>query len=133
MAALANTKLTEADCQNVRWEVVEITPTYRRSVGRGTHPVSGLPIEVMRTEHLEDEAIQALNAEERSSRDGKRWSSGAGSELGGNIPMIRVARTPINKFLADIAPKMREGDTDHLRWFLNQERNQPFRTRSGKL
>lgn len=127
------TKLTEADCRNVTWQVVEVTPTYRRSVGRGTHPATGLPIEVMRTEFLADENIQALNAEERNSRDSKRWSSGTGSEMGGNVPMIRVARTPLNKFLSDIAPKMREGDEDHIRWWLNHENNAPFRTKSGRL
>jgi hypothetical protein len=127
------TKLTEADCQNVTWQVVEVTPTYRRSVGRGTHPVTGVPIEVMRTEHLADEAIQALNAEERSSRDSKRWGAGAGSDKGGNMPMIRVGRIPLNKLFADIVPKMKEGDEDHIKWFLNRPENQPFRTRTGKL
>jgi hypothetical protein len=126
-------KLTEADCRNVTWQVVEVTPTYRRSVGHGTHPVSGVPIEVMRTEFLEDEHLQALNSEERNSRDTKRWGSGAGSEKGGNMPMVRVGRIPLNKFFADLATKMREGDQDHLRWFLNRDENQPFRTRSGKL
>lgn len=127
------TKLTEADCRNVTWQVVEVTPTYRRSIGRGTHPVSGLPIEVVRTEHMADEAIQALNAEERISRDAKPWSSGAGSDKGGNMPMIRAGRIPLNKLFAEIAPKMKEGDEDHLRWWLNHERNQVFRTKSGKL
>lgn len=127
------TKLTEAECQNVTWEVVEVTPTYRRSVGRGTHPVTNLPIEVMRTEFLADEALQTLNTEERNSRDGKRWSSGSGSEKGGNVPMIRVGRIPLNKMFAEIAPKMREGDEEHLKWWLNRDQNAPFRTRSGKL
>jgi hypothetical protein len=126
-------KLTEADCQNVAWEVVETTPLYRRSIGRGTHPVTGLPIEVQRTEFLADEDIQKLNTEERNSRDSKRWSAGMGSEKGGNVPMIRVGRIPLNKLFAEIAPKMREGDEEHIRWWLNREQNQPFRTKSGKL
>lgn len=126
-------KLTEADCQNVTWQVVELTPTYRRSVGHGTHPATGLPIEVMRTEFLEDEQLQKLNTEERNSRDGKRWSAGSGTEKGGNMPMIRVGRIPLNKFYSDIAPKMREGDKDHLKWVLNSESYQPFRTRRGNL
>jgi hypothetical protein len=126
-------KLTEADCRNVTWQVVEVTPTYRRSIGRGTHPVTGVPIEVMKTEHLADEAIQALNTEERNARDGRRWSAGAGSEKGGNVPMIRVARTPLNKLFADVVPKMKEGDEDHLKWFLNRPENQVFRTKSGRL
>lgn len=127
------TKLTEADCRNVTWQVVEVTPTYRRSVGHGTHPVSGVPIEVMRTEFLEDEPLQALNTEERNARDTKRWSSGAGSEKGGNVPMVRVARIPLNKLYADIAPRLKQGDEDHLRWWLQREENQPFRTKSGRL
>lgn len=115
------------------WQVVEVTPTYRRSVGHGTHPVSGVPIEVMRTEFLEDEPLQALNTEERNARDTKRWSSGAGSEKGGNVPMVRVARIPLNKLYADIAPRMKQGDEEHLRWWLQREENQPFRTKSGRL
>lgn len=126
-------KLTEADCQNVTWEVVEVTPEYRRSVGRGTHPISGVPIEVMRTEFLADDELQKLNAEERNARDSKPWSAGAGSEKGGNVPLIRVGRIPLNKLFSEIAPKMREGDKDHLKWWLNRDENQPFRTKSGKL
>ena len=126
-------KLAEADCQNVTWQVVEVTPTYRRSVGHGTHPVTGVPIEVMRTEYLAEDELVALNAEERNARDGKRWSAGQGSEKGGNVPMIRVGRIPLNKLFADIAPKMREGDKDHLSWWLNRDENQPFRTKSGDL
>lgn len=88
---------------------------------------------IMRTEHFADKDIQTLNTEERNSRDGKRWGIGAGSEKGGNVPMIRVARTPINKFMADAAPYIRQGDDEHLRWWLNSEAAQPFRTRSGRL
>lgn len=126
-------KLTEADCQNVTWLVVEVTPEYRRSVGRGTHPATGLPIEVMRTEFLADEALQALNAERRNNTDSKRWSSGMGSDKGGNMPMVSVGAIPLNKLFSEIAPKMREGDKDHLKWWLNRDENLPFRTRTGKL
>lgn len=130
---MTSIKLTEADCANVTWEVVETTPHYRRSIGRGTHPKTGLPIEVQRTEFLADEEIQKLNTEERNSRDSKAWSAGAGSEKGGNVPMIRVGRIPLNKFFSEVSPSMQAGDKDHLRWWLNNEKNAPFRTRSGKL
>lgn len=126
-------KLTEADCRNVTWEVVEVTPEYRRSIGRGTHPVTGLPIEVMRTEFLADEALQALNAERRNNTAGKRWSSGMGSEKGGNVPMVHVGSVPLNKYFADFAPRARQGDKDFARWFFNRDENLPFRTREGKL
>jgi hypothetical protein len=133
LAKLKSIKLTEADCANVKWHVVELTSTYRRSVGHGTHPVSGLPIEVMRTEFLEDENLQKLNHEERMSRDTKSWSSGSGSEKGGNMPMVRVARTPLNKFFSGLAPRLQQGDKDFEKWWLNRDENQPFRTKSGKL
>lgn len=112
------------------WEVIEVTPLYRRSrlwIDRDEGRY------VLRTEHFADEEIQALNAEERASRDGKRWSSGAGSEKGGNVPMIRIARTPTNKFMADVAPYLKEGDEDHFRWWLARDENSPFRTKSGKV
>lgn len=125
--------LTEADCQNVTWQVVETTPLYRRSIGRGTHPATGQPIEVMRTEFLADEDIQTLNAEERAARDSKPWSAGAGSDKGGNMPLVRVGRIPLNKLFSELAPHIREGDKDHLRWWLERPENAPFRTKSGKL
>lgn len=126
-------KLTEADCANVTWEVVETTPVFRRSIGRGAHPVTGLPIEVMRTEFLEDEGLQVLNTEERNSRDSKPWSAGAGTDRGGNMPMVRVGRIPLNKFFSEISEKMQQGDRDHLKWWLNRDENAPFRTKSGNL
>jgi hypothetical protein len=126
-------KLTEADVQNCTWTVVEVTPTYRRSIGRGTHPVTGVPIEVMQTEFLAEDELLTLNTEERNSRDGKRWSDGAGTDKGGNVPMVRVGRIPLNKFFSDIAAKLREGDHDHLKWWLKRDENQPFRTKSGGL
>lgn len=130
---MTSIKLTEADCQNVAWEVVEITPHYRRSIGRGTHPQTGLPIEVQRTEFLADEEIQKLNTEERNSRDSKPWSAGAGSGKDGIAPLIRVGRIPLNKFFSEITERMQRGDKDHLRWWLNRDENAPFRTKSGKL
>jgi len=113
-----------------QWEVFEITPLYRRSRHWIDREAGSY---VQRTEFLADDQIQALNAEERASRDGKRWSAGAGSEKGGNVPMIRVARTPLNKFFADLAPRLKVGDQDYMRWWLQQDKNQPFRTKSGRV
>lgn len=112
------------------WEVIEITPLYRRSRKWIDREAGSY---MLRTEHFADEAIQALNTEERNSRDSKPWSIGAGSDKGGNMPMIRVARTPLNKFMADAAPYLKQGDEDHARWLLNSEAYAPFRTRTGRL
>jgi hypothetical protein len=88
---------------------------------------------VQRREFLAEDNLLTLNAEERNARGSKRWSVGAGSEKGGNVPMIRVARIPLNKFFSEIAAKKTEGDKDHLKWWLNRPENLPFRTRDGKL
>jgi hypothetical protein len=126
-------KLTEAEVANVTWTVVGIDGHERVSIGKGTHPVTGLPITVRRREFLADAELQTLNAEERNSRDSKRWGAGAGSEKAGNVPLVRVGRIPLGKFYADLASRMREGDKDHLKWWLNRDENQPFRTKSGRL
>jgi len=126
-------KLTEADCQNVTWQVVEVTPEYRRSVGHGTHPVTGVPITVQKTEFLAEDELLALNKERRNNTASKRWSSGKGSDKGGNMPMIHVGSIPMNKFLSDFAAKAQEGDRDFGRWWLERPENAPFRTRDGKL
>jgi len=126
-------KLTEADVQNCSWTLVEVADGYRRYEGHGTHPVSGVPITVMKTEFLEEDNLVKLNAEERVSRDAKPWSAGLGSEKAGNVPMVRVGRIPLNKFFAELAARKTAGDKDHLKWWLNREENAPFRTRSGKL
>ena len=126
-------KLTEADVQNCVWTFSHFDGPYRVSIGRGHHPATGVPIEVQRREFYAEEELLKLNAEERTARGGKRWSAGSGSEKGGNVPMIRVGRIPLNKLFSEVAPKMREGDKDHLKWWLNRPENQPFRTREGKL
>lgn len=130
---MKSTKLTEADVQNCTWTFTGQDEFCRYYVGKGTHPKTGVPIEVLKKEFLADEALQTLNAEERSVRDAKPWSAGAGSDKGGNVPMVRVGRIPLTKLFADLADKMREGDSEHLRWWYNRPENQPFRTRSGKL
>lgn len=126
-------KLTEDEVQNCTWTLIEQTSAYRRYEGTGTHPKTGLPIRVLKTEYLAEDDLLTMNAEQRNINDGRRWSQGAGSEKGGNMPLIHVARTPLNKFYADLAPKLREGDTEHMRWWLAQDANQPFRVRRGRI
>ena len=126
-------KLTEADVSNVTWRVVETTPVYRLSIGHGTHPVTGIEFTVERKEYLAENALLGLNAERRNNTSGKRWSAGMVSDKGGNVPMVHVGSTPMNKFFAECAEGVRTGDTDHLKWFLNRDENKPFRTRDGAL
>jgi len=130
---LTTIKLTEADVQNCQWTVIGFEDGYRVSIGEGTHPVTGVPITVKRREPVFEDQLLKRNAEERNSRDTKRWDAGAGSEKGGNVPMVRVARTPLNKFFSELAPRLKQGDKDFHKWWLGRSENQPFRTRSGNL
>lgn len=125
-------RLTEDDVQNCTWEVVEQTEDYRRSIGRGTHPVTGVEITVQRTEFLSEAALLARNEHERNESDGSRWTQGAGSDRNG-VPLVKVASVPLNKFYAEVAPHLKDGDKDFLPWFLKRDQNQPFRTRRGRL
>jgi hypothetical protein len=126
-------KLTEADCRNVTWTFQGIDDGYRVYIGHGTHPVTGVEMTVQKREPIIEDALLKLNAERRNNVAGRRWSQGLGSDKGGNLPMIHVGAIPLNKFMAEFAPHIRQGDKDFARWFFNRDENQPFRTREGKL
>jgi hypothetical protein len=127
-----STKLTEDDVRNCTWTLDQVTPDYRRYVGRGTHPVTGVEIVVQKTEYLAEDALMARNADERNETDNRRWTQGSGSDRNG-VPLVKVASIPLNKFYADFAPRLKEGDKDFGRWWLGRDENQPFRTRRGKV
>lgn len=124
--------LTEADVANCTWRLVETTPDYRRYIGHGTHPVTGVEITVQKTEYLAEEALLARNADERNENDNRRWTQGAGSDKNG-VPLVKVASVPLNKFIADFAQYEKDGDRDFAKWWLEQDKNQPFRTRNGRV
>lgn len=128
-----NTRLTEAEVQNCQWELVETTPDFRRYIGKGTHPVTGTPIVVQKTEYLAEQALLDQAHRERMDNMNRRWSEGSGSEKNGNLPMVKVGSIPLNKFFAEVAPRLQEGDNEFLRWFWNRPENQPFRSREGKV
>jgi hypothetical protein len=111
---------------------VEQTEDYRRYIGTGTHPVSGQEITVQKTEYLAEEALLARNADERNENDNRRWTQGAGSDKNG-VPLVKVASVPLNKFIADFAQYEKDGDRDFAKWWLEQDKNQPFRTRNGRI
>lgn len=128
---MSELRLTESEVQNCSWTLVEQTPEYRRYVGHGTHPVTGVEITVQKTEYLAEDELLKWNAFDRNENDGKRWSAGSGSDKGGNVPMVHVGRIPLNKFFADFDG--RHDDGDFTRWWLNRDENQVFRTRRGKI
>ena len=126
-------KLTEADVQNVTWTFKGIDDGYRVYIGRGDHPVTGVEMTVMKREPIIEDDLLTMNAERRNNTAGRRWSSGLGSDKGGNLPMIHVGAIPLNKYFAEFAPRVQQGDKDFARWFFNRDENKPFRTRDGKI
>lgn len=87
--------------------------------------IGGIPTEVWRTQYLADADLQALNTHEFNESEGKRWGDGK-----------VVARVPLNVLLDpkhEIAAKKREGDRDHLKWWLDSEAAKPFRTFKGRI
>lgn len=122
--------LTEDEVQNCSWTLVEQTPEYRRYIGHGTHPVTDVPITVQKTEYLAEPDLLKLNAESRNDTDGTRWSK-LGDRNG--VDLVRVASIPMNVFMRDFAGRLREGDRDFGKWWLNHDANQMFRTRRGRV
>ncbi len=96
----------------------EVTPFYRRSrlwLDDTRH--------IVRTEYLADEELLEANKEAFNASAGKRWGDGQ-----------VAARIPLNVFFqSDIARKIREGDRDHLKWWLDRDEAKPYRTFKGRI
>lgn len=107
------------DIHGDAWEVYEVTPDYRRSRLWLDDTRTSC---IIRTEHLADEALAESNRQQFNDSHGKRFGDGK-----------IVARVPLNKFYAELAAKIREGDKDHAKWWLNSDEARPFRTFRGRL
>lgn len=123
--------LTEDQVQGLSWEVIEVTEDFRRSRAVYGTTADGTPVYAYRKEILAPEGFLEANRAERNATEGQRWGLGSGSEKDGNIPMIKVASTPLNVWYRDFAG--RAGDQDFKRWWLKQTKNAPFRTRGGNI
>ena len=44
-----------------------------------------------------------------------------------------MARVPLNIFYRDVAPRLKQGDEDFMKWWLNNQQNRPYRTFRGRL
>lgn len=130
---MAEVRITAEMAANCQWELEEITPDYTVWLGRGTDPVTGVPILVKKKEYRHEAALLKQNTEARNDSMNRRWSEGSGSEKGGNVPMVPVASIPLNIYYRDIVPYLQKGDDDHFKWWLNREENQPYRKRDGKV
>ncbi len=78
-----------------------------------------------KTENLVEEELLARNRDDLNDSYGKRFRDDA---IG-----TRMASIPLNVFYRDIAPRLKDGDDDYVKWFLNRDQNRPYRTFRGKV
>lgn len=78
-----------------------------------------------KTENIVEDELLALNKESLNDSYGKRFSNDA---IG-----TRVASIPLNVFYRDFAARLKEGDGDFVKWWLNNQQNSAYRTFRGKL
>lgn len=78
-----------------------------------------------KTENLVEEELIARNQEDLKDSYGQRFRDDA---VG-----TRMASVPLNVFYRDLAPRLKDGDADYIKWFLNNEQNRPYRTFRGRV
>ena len=67
----------------------------------------------------------ARNKESLNDSYGKRFRDDA---IG-----TKMASIPLNIFYRDFAKPLKDGDTDFVKWWLNNEQNRPYRTFRGNV
>lgn len=103
------------------WTRYEVTEDYVRSYTM--IDIGGVMTRAERTQYLADDLLQRANADDFNDSHGKRWGDGR-----------VVARIPMNKiFQSEFADKLRAGDRDFTKWWLNSEAARPFRTFKGRI
>lgn len=122
-------KLTAEEASRIpdsAWVFLEETEDFIRYEAKVTLP-NGLKGVVLRTDPKLGDALLIQNAEARNETSGQRFTSGLGSDKGGNMPMVHTAAMPLNVYLRDFGP--RKGDADYSSWWKRQEVNKPFLVR----
>lgn len=77
---------------------------------------------VRKTENLAEPELLEQNRQLYDDSFGKKFGDGQ-----------VVARVPLNVFYRDFAPRLKEGDSDFNKWWLNNDKNKPFRTFRGRI
>ena len=78
-----------------------------------------------KTENLAEDALLKFNKESLDNSYGKRFSDDA---IG-----TKMASIPLNIFYRDFAMRLKEGDSDFIKHWLNKDENRPYRTFRGKV
>lgn len=105
------------------WRFVENTGTHivqEADLGNGTR--------IQRRMLIGDEDLQAINKHlyDTSGRFSQREAGAIGTPIA-NVPMSVLYGH------SEVARKIRVGDREHLKWWLNSEAAKPFRTHKGKV
>lgn len=75
-----------------------------------------------KTENLAEPALLEENKRLLDESQTKRFGAGR-----------VVARVPLNVFYRDFASRLKDGDEDFMKWWLNNGQNRPYRTFRGKV
>lgn len=75
-----------------------------------------------KTENIVEAELLERNRESLNESQGQRFGDGK-----------VVASIPLNVFYRDLAPRLKHGDEDYVKWFLNNEQNRPYRTFRGRV
>lgn len=102
------------------WELFEVTPEYRRF----RLWISDTQY-IVRTEFLADDALIESNKQDFDDSQGKRWGNG---QVAARIPLNVLFSTK-----SELAKRAKEGDREHLKWWLNSESARPYRTFKGRI
>lgn len=108
------------DYENLEWEFLRETPTNRYWIAMLPDGKS-----VIKTEFLADSELIEDNRRLLNESEGKSWGDGQ-----------VVGRIPLNVLYSSqhqIMEKLREGDRDHIRWWLNSDHALPYRTFKGRI
>ena len=107
------------------WEFVEITDDFIRHRAVYERLPNGDVAYVYRTTPRAIAGLLEDNKQALNDSYGKRFGDG---QIVGRIP-LNVLFDP----KLQIAEKLREGDRDHMKWFLNSEAALPYRRFRGKV
>lgn len=75
-----------------------------------------------KTENLVERELLEANRQEYDDSFGKRFGDGR-----------VVARIPLNVYFQQFPQRLKEGDRDFVKWFLNHPSNKPYRTFRGHI
>tara|TARA_R110002020_G_scaffold66305_7_gene174390 strand:+ start:1532 stop:1930 length:399 start_codon:yes stop_codon:yes gene_type:complete len=111
------------------WEVLEYDPmgVWRKDRAFVPDPTGqDRKVSVVRKVNLHETAL--LHANQQEYDDGQKMVRNNGTALD-----AKVASIPENIFFRDIVPHLKEGDTEHFKWWIKQDENKKYKTQKGDL